>query len=36
MKIYFDDEKLDVYRNAIAFYGWVGKFIDYEHEQEHE
>src|SRR5215467_7797909 len=27
MKIYFDHEKLDVYRDAIAFCGWVGEFI---------
>jgi four helix bundle protein len=27
MKTYFDHEKLDVYREAIAFYGWVGRFI---------
>jgi len=27
MKIYFDHEKLDVYRQAIAFCGWVGEFL---------
>jgi four helix bundle protein len=27
MKIYFDDEKLDVYQEAIAFCGWVGEFL---------
>jgi four helix bundle protein len=27
MKIYFDHEKLDVYREAIAFCGWVGEFL---------
>jgi four helix bundle protein len=27
MKIYFDHEKLDVYREAISFCGGVGKFI---------
>jgi four helix bundle protein len=27
MQIYFDHEKLDVYREAINFCGWVGKFI---------
>ena len=27
MKIYFDHEKLDVYQEAIAFYGWVGEFL---------
>ena len=27
MKTYFDHEKLDVYREAISFCGWVGKFI---------
>jgi four helix bundle protein len=27
MKIYFDHENLDVYREAIAFCGWVGKFL---------
>jgi len=27
MKIYFDHEKLDVYRDAVAFCGWAGQFI---------
>jgi four helix bundle protein len=27
MKIYFDHEKLDVYREAIAFWGWVGELL---------
>ena len=27
MKIYFDHEKLDVYREAIGFCGWVGAFL---------
>ena len=27
MKIYFDHEKLDVYREAIEFCGWVGDFL---------
>ena len=27
MKIYFDHEKLDVYREAIGFCGWVGEFL---------
>jgi four helix bundle protein len=27
MKIYFDHEKLDVYREAINFCGRVGKFL---------
>jgi four helix bundle protein len=27
MKTYFDHEKLDVYREAIAFCGWVGEFL---------
>src|SRR5947199_5209975 len=27
MKIYFDDEKSDVYREAINFCGWVGEFL---------
>ena len=27
MKIYFDHEKLDVYREAIDFCGWVGAFL---------
>jgi four helix bundle protein len=27
MKRYFDHEKLDVYREAIAFCGWVGEFL---------
>ena len=26
MKIYFDHEKLDVYREAIDFCGWAGEF----------
>lgn len=28
MKIYFDHEKLDVYREAIDFCGWVGEFLN--------
>ena len=28
MKILFDHEKLDVYREAIAFCAWVGEFLD--------
>ena len=28
MKIYFDHEKLDVYREAIVFCGWVGEFLN--------
>src|SRR5947208_9389694 len=28
MKIYFDDEKSDVYREAINFCGWVGEFLN--------
>jgi four helix bundle protein len=28
VKIYFDHEKLDVYREAIAFCGWVGEFLN--------
>ena len=28
MKIYFDHEKLDVYREAIEFCGWVGDFLN--------
>jgi four helix bundle protein len=28
MKIYFDHEKLDVYREAIAFCGWTGEFLN--------
>lgn len=28
MKISFDHEKLDVYREAISFCGWVGEFLD--------
>ena len=28
MKSYFDHEKLDVYREAIAFCGWVGDLLD--------
>jgi four helix bundle protein len=27
MKVYFDHEKLDVYREAIDFCGWVGDFL---------
>jgi four helix bundle protein len=27
MKIYFDHEKLDVYREAINFCGWIGEFL---------
>src|SRR5207249_8554631 len=27
MKIYVDHEKLDVYREAINFCGWVGEFL---------
>ena len=27
MKTYFDHEKLDVYRESIAFCGWVGDFL---------
>src|SRR6184192_1427252 len=27
MKIHFDHEKLDVYREAINFCGWVGEFL---------
>ena len=27
MKIYFDHEKLDVYRESIDFCGWVGDFL---------
>jgi len=27
MKIHFDHEKLDVYRESIAFCGWVGEFL---------
>ncbi len=27
MKAYFDHEKLDVYREAIAFCGWVGELL---------
>jgi four helix bundle protein len=27
MKTYFDHEKLDVYREAIAFCGWVGELL---------
>jgi four helix bundle protein len=27
MKIYFDHKKLDVYRESIAFCGWVGEFL---------
>jgi four helix bundle protein len=28
MKAYFDHEKLDVYREAIAFCGWAGEFLN--------
>ncbi|MBA3544054.1 MAG: four helix bundle protein [Chthoniobacterales bacterium] len=28
MKTLFDHEKLDVYREAIAFCGWVGEFLE--------
>ena len=28
MKALFDHEKLDVYREAISFCGWVGEFLD--------
>jgi four helix bundle protein len=27
MKIYFDHEKLEVYRESIAFCAWVGEFL---------
>ncbi|MDP9254376.1 MAG: four helix bundle protein [Verrucomicrobiota bacterium] len=27
MKVYFDHEKLDVYREAIDFCGWAGDFL---------
>jgi len=27
MKVYFDHEKLGVYREAIAFCDWVGEFL---------
>src|ERR1700748_1692677 len=27
MKTYFDHEKLDVYRDSIAFCGWVGELL---------
>jgi len=27
MKTYFDHQKLDVYRESIAFCGWVGEFL---------
>jgi four helix bundle protein len=27
MKIYFGHEKLDVYREAISFSAWIGKFL---------
>ena len=27
MKIYFDQEKLDVYQESIAFCGWVGELL---------
>ncbi|MEY2542500.1 MAG: hypothetical protein QOI22_2102 [Verrucomicrobiota bacterium] len=28
MKIYFDHEKLDVYRESIAFCAWTGEFLN--------
>ena len=28
MKVFFDHEKLDVYREAIDFCGWVGEFLN--------
>jgi four helix bundle protein len=28
MKTYFDHEKLNVYRESIAFCGWVGELLD--------
>ncbi len=28
MKVYFDHEKLDAYRQAISFCGWVGSFLE--------
>jgi four helix bundle protein len=28
MKVYFDHEKLDVYREAIAFCAWVGELLN--------
>jgi four helix bundle protein len=28
MKIYFDHEKLDVYRQSLSFCGWVGDFLE--------
>jgi four helix bundle protein len=28
MKTYFDHEKLDVYRDAIAFCGWTGELLN--------
>ncbi len=28
MRIHFDHEKLDVYREAIAFCGWVGDVLN--------
>jgi hypothetical protein len=28
MKTFFDREKLDVYRESIAFCGWVGEFLN--------
>jgi four helix bundle protein len=28
MTAYFDHEKLDVYRQAISFCGWVGEFLE--------
>jgi len=31
MKIYFDHEKLDVYREAVAFCGWAGDFLSVTH-----
>ena len=28
MKTYFDQERLDVYQESIAFCGWVGDFLN--------
>jgi hypothetical protein len=30
MKIHFDHEKLDVYREPIAFCSWMGEFLSAE------
>ena len=30
MKTYFDHEKLDVYRESIAFCGWVGEILEHD------